>query len=194
MKHLLALPYYKEVWKDIKDYEGLYQVSNLGRVRSLEHYAKHSRGGNMLIKGKILIYTKRKEYLGVILCKNGKTKAYSVHRLVAEAFIRNPHNYPTVDHINRVKTDNREENLRWAPYKLQAENRKERVQKNRKDESKPVEQYTLSMEFVAEYPSIKEAERQTGISYSQISKCCQNKPKYNTAGGYKWEYKKATSD
>lgn len=181
-----------EWWKYINGYEGLYMVSTLGRVKSVERKVKKWDGFRTIPETILKPKVQNNGYLTVMLYKNRKGKTFAIHRLVAEAFKPNPHNYPTVDHINRIRTDNREENLRWAPWELQVENRKERVQKNRKDESKPVEQYTLSMEFVAEYPSIKEAERQTGIHNSIISKCCRGERK--SAGGYKWKYKKATSD
>lgn len=100
----------EEVWKPIKDYEGLYEISNLGRVKSLNY------GGTG--KGKVLKNIERSNgYLGVRLTKNGKTKAFKVHRLVAEAFIPNPEDKPCVDHINTIKNDNRVENLRWATHK-----------------------------------------------------------------------------
>lgn len=181
----------KEIWRDIKDYEGLYQVSNLGRVRSVDRYRKQKGNSVAFIKGKILKqeFKKNSEYLRVVLVKNSVYKHFSVHRLVAEAFIPNPHNYPTVDHINRIKTDNRAENLRWAPYELQAKNRIIPSQKNRKDQSKPVLQYTLDMVFVKEYPSIGEASRQTGINKANISACCKGKYGCKSAGGYIWRYK-----
>lgn len=183
MKYMLALPY--EIWRDIKGYEGLYQVSNYGRVKSLDHYIK-SKGGKRLVKGKILKPDLDKGYLRVTLSKDGVIKHIMVHRLVAEAFIPNPHNYPTVDHINRIKTDNRKENLRWAPWELQAENKdKEKIIKSL---SKPVEQYTLDGVFVAVYPSMQEAFRQTGIPESSISSCCRGLYGFKTAGGYIWKY------
>lgn len=104
----------EEIWKDIKDYEGLYQVSNLGNVKSLP------RQGT---KGGLLKLTERqdkkhkKNYLRAALTKNGKTKWYTVSRLVAEAFIPNPDNLPEVDHINNNEVDNRVENLQWISKK-----------------------------------------------------------------------------
>ena len=97
----------EEVWKPIKDYEGLYEVSNLGRVKSLNY-----RGTG---KGKILKNIEdSKGYLTVCLTKNGRHKMLKVHRLVAETFIPNPEGKPCIDHINTIKNDNRIENLRWA--------------------------------------------------------------------------------
>ena len=99
----------KEIWKDIRGYEGLYRVSNLGRVISLERIDSRGR-----IWPERLIYIGNdysKGYLVVKLCKDGKQKAYKVHRLVADAFIPNPENLPQVNHINEDKTDNRAENL-----------------------------------------------------------------------------------
>ena len=176
-----------EIWKDIKDYEGLYQVSNFGRVRSLDHYsATKCKGVICLIKGKFLTPTlQRTGYLSVCLSKNGTVKRCLVHRLVAEAFIPNPHNHPTVDHINRIRTDNCVENLRWASWELQAENNT-----SYDVSSKPVLQYTLDMVFVKEYPSIGEASRQTGIDKANISACCRGKIK--SAGHYKWYRKVLT--
>lgn len=113
-----------------------------------------------------------------------------IHRLVAEAFKPNIHNYPTVDHINRDRTDNRLENLRWAPWELQAKNSDRSNRESQiKATSKPVQQYTLDGQFVAEYPSILEAQRQTGVCNVAIIQCCKNQKYRHTAGGYIWKYK-----
>lgn len=180
-----------EIWRDIKDYEGLYQVSNLGRVKSLDHYVKHPKGSLRLIKERILKLCLHKTgYLRVCLSKNNIKTYYSVHRLVAEAFKPNTHNYPTVDHINRIRTDNRVENLRWAPWELQQQNADNKDRESvKKSLSKPVEQYTLDMVFVAVYPSAAEAERQTGINQSNIRQCCKGNKNHSHAGGYIWKTK-----
>lgn len=99
----------EEVWKDIEGYEGLYQVSNLGRVKSL--------GNNKTRKEKVLRCRVKGGYLFIDLHKNGELKTFKVSRLVAQAFISNPENKPIVDHINTIRTDDRIFNLRWCTQK-----------------------------------------------------------------------------
>lgn len=93
----------EEIWKDVKGYEGYYEISNLGRVRSTSY-----KGVRILKPAKM-----RNGYLNVILCVNQRRLHKNIHRLVAEAFIPNPNNYDTVNHKNEDKTDNRVENLEW---------------------------------------------------------------------------------
>lgn len=94
----------KEIWKDIKDYEGKYKVSNLGNVKSVK-------------KNKNCYLSNSKCYKRVLLSKNGDKKGYAVHRLVAQAFIPNPNNYPCVNHIDCDGSNNKVDNLEWVSYK-----------------------------------------------------------------------------
>ena len=108
----------KEEWKDIPGYEGLYQVSNLGRIKSLARKVKTKNGHYQGYNEKILkMGTNNSKYYMVVLCKNGKTNAKLVHRIVAEAFIPNPDNKPCVDHIDTNIYNNNVNNLRWCSQK-----------------------------------------------------------------------------
>ena len=118
----------EEEFRDVKGYEGLYQVSNIGRVKSLGN-------GNStcpyFLKERILSTTKRRNYLAVTLSKQGKRKMYSLHRLVAETFIPNPNNYPCVNHLDENKQNNSVDNLEWCTYKYNCNygTRNERISK-----------------------------------------------------------------
>ena len=108
-----------EIWKDISDYEGKYQVSSLGRVRSLLNCH-----GNKLSEPKILKDAKNnRNYHFVQLCKDGKAKGFLIHRLVGMAFIENPDNKLTIDHLDKDKSNNQVSNLRWATNNEQLYNK-----------------------------------------------------------------------
>lgn len=171
-----------EYWTDIKDFEGLYQVSNLGRVKSL--------GNDKTRKEKILKpKINSNGYCAVDLCNRGIYIKYNVlvHRLVAQAFIPNPDNLPVINHKDECKTNNHISNLEWCTQKYNAHY--SRIWEKTGRFSKPVLQFTKSGDFVAEYESASEAQRQTGIKQQNISSCCLKKPYFHSAGGYIWKYK-----
>jgi hypothetical protein len=160
-----------ERWKPISGYENFYEVSDLGRIKSLR-------------KNKILSGGKdRYGYLQVILCKNGKRECKKIHQLVASAFVENPNNYNCVNHKDETKENNCAYNLEWCTVKYNI-NYGTRNQRMAKTNSKPIAQIKDNR-IISVYNSSIEAQKQTGINFSKIRMCCRNERK--RAGGYEWK-------
>lgn len=172
----------KEIWKDIDDYEGFYQVSNCGRVRSLTRTFTRSDGKVKTFKEKVLKQgTNPNGYKYVNL--SIKSKAYSarVHRLVAEAFINNPENLPCINHKDENKANNSVENLEWCTFQYNLTYNGKQMKRAFK-----VLQFSKNGEFVKSYKSITEAETEVLGSRSNVGACCSGKIK--SCGGYVWKY------
>ena len=174
----------EEIWKDIEGYEGLYQVSNLGNVKSLNY--------NRTGKERILKPGKTKRgYLYVALCKEGKPKMYQVHRLVLSTFnpVENMENLE-VNHINENKGKNYLSNLEWTTHKDNVNHgtRNDRISEKN---SIPIAQLSLDGKLIKAWKSSYDANREGGFNQSHIIQCCKNKfhrEGNNIYKGYKWQY------
>ena len=191
-----------EIWKPVVGYEGLYECSNMGNVRSLNYRRTNT------IKNLSLSLSKY-GYFQVKLWKNCKGKVLAVHRLVAEAFVPNPNNKPEIDHINTIKTDNTvwfnedgsinydKTNLRWVTKKENMNNpltikdlSKIRIgNENAKSIYRAVLQYTKDGKLIKEWASINSAARELKINKSGIWSCCNGRNRCKSYGGYVWRYK-----
>lgn len=183
----MKMNYIYEEWRPVKGYEGLYEVSNFGRVKSLERDVKCKGNSKRTIKETILNPENGvKGYLRVYLYKDGKYIRKQVHRLVAEAFIPNPLNLPCINHKGETPSKNFVWQLEWCT--IQYNNTYgNRIDKQKVKLFKPVLQFDLNGNFIKEYTSIKEVEIENGLNHSLISRCCLGKVK--TAYKYIWKYK-----
>lgn len=178
----------KEIWKDIKGYENLYQVSNLGRVRSLDRKVK-CFSTSKIIKGKIIKQEISKcGYYRVQLSNKSIVRHYAVHRLVLMAFkpIEDAENL-VVNHLDYNTKNNRLDNLEWCTIKENLEWSRDNINDAvRKSCGKKIYQYDLNDNFIRVYDSCNLAQKETNICNINIRKCCNKKRK--TAGGYKWSF------
>lgn len=191
-----------EVWKPVVGYEGLYEVSNYGNIRSLDKRVGWWQNKTRVINGRIISQYKLDRYPKVRLTKDKTGKMKYVHRLVAEAFIPNPDKLPEVNHIDENKMNNHVDNLEWCTreYNNSYGTRLERQLLNfdyegvarkisetkRRIRYDGINQLTLDGEFVKWFPTIKSAHIETGHSKWMIGACCRGNSVQT--GGYKWEY------
>lgn len=174
----------RELWKPVVGYEGLYEVSNLGRVKSLPR--KGTKGGLLTPS-----YSNSKHYAHIPLTKNGELRTTSLHRVVASAFVPNPENKSQVNHINGDKTNNRADNLEWVTNKENVDHAMETgLWKCRPEEAIEARMagvfQKMNGEVIAMYPCVKYAQYITGVCNQNIFKVCQGKRR--SAGGFEWEF------
>lgn len=176
----------KTKWRSVVGYEGLYEVSNDGRVRTVEHITN----GHAIMSTELSIKIyKSQRYARVRLYRDGKSKDYMVHRIVAEAFIPNPDNKPQVNHIDGNRSNNRVENLEWCTA---SENQRHAYRTGLKDiedtithTRKKVRQIDADGNVIKIWHSMSDAARELGLQVSNISNCCNGK--IRSTGGYRWE-------
>lgn len=174
-----------EIWKPVVGYEGLYEVSNLGRVKALERVVKFGLVSRYtrpehLIKG----FLRQDGYIAIGLSRDGGTIHFPAHRLVAMAFIPNPNNYPIINHKNEIRNDNRVENLEWCTQSYNLAYNGNRAKKGRA-RMRPIIQMDLEGNEIARFNGGIEAERILGFSRKGISRAICGTAK--TAYGYKWK-------
>ena len=169
-----------EVWKDIPGYEGKYQVSNLGNVKSLNYNRQR-------IEKVLKPYMSKKGYALVRLWHKSQGEGFLVHRIVAELFVSNPYDKAEVNHINGIKTDNRAENLEWC---TRSENESHAWRTGLgKHYTREIVQYDLQGNLMKEWGSVRSASCALNISNQNMNACLHGRRK--TAGGYIWRYKEA---
>lgn len=176
-----------ENWKPVVGYEGLYEVSDTGKVRSLNW---RKRG----ITKELFLKPHNRGYLMVELANHGKKKAFTVHRLVANAFIENPNGYATINHKDENKKNNNVDNLEWCSLeqniKMYLENHPDRKKgsggRRKRKRCCPIVQKTLDGDIVKKWDCARDIFIETGMSDWSISQCCRGKQR--TAYGFKWQY------
>ena len=172
----------EEIWKDVKGYEGLYQVSNLGRVKSFRHWQRDSKSNERILHPSIT----NNGYGNVTLYRSSSDRRkFLVHRLVAEAFVDNPNNYEAINHIAEDKLNNRSDNLEWCTLSYNnaygtAKIRASITKGNR------IQQLTINGDLIATYESLYIVSMITGIPKHAIVDCCAGHCK--TSYGYIWRY------
>lgn len=181
-----------EIWKDVPDYERWYQVSNLGRVKSLERHITDSNRQNRTVCYKERIikqFVSRTGYYTLHLTKNSKIRIFTAHKLVALAYIPNPNKYPCINHKDETRTNNNVDNLEWCTYKYNTNYGTciQRVTaKNllREDLAKPVYQYDIDGNFICKHHSARSIARNLGFSIRSIREVLYGK--HTSSHGYIW--------
>jgi len=206
-----------EIWRPIKGYEGLYEVSNFGRVRSLDRIVENKNKGSWrcrLTRGRVLCpgdNGSKIGYLFVNLSKNGKTREFYIHRLVAEAFVDNPNNHTIINHKDENGKNNRADNLEWCTQKYNCNygshldkvrsfllsdknpNRgKPRPESFKEKVRKPVLQFDRQGNLIKEWDSARTAGNTLGIYPQSITSVCRRRfPSYKN---FIWRYKNDCRD
>lgn len=173
----------QEIWKDIEGYEGLYKISNLGKIMSFLDNPRNKQKGQHLLNPSIL----NNGYEHVTLYRSPTDrKKFLVHVLVAKTFLPNPNNYPCVNHKDEVKTNNCADNLEWCTYGYNNSYGTARI-RIREATSKRVSQYTMNGEWLATYFNAETAAKLIkGITAASIRNCCNGRTNYSK--GYIWKY------
>lgn len=175
-----------EEWRDVAGYEGYYQVSNKGNVRSVDREIE-CNGGIRLQKGKQLKpFVNKQGYRQVILNKKGM-KLFRINRLVAQAFVPNPEGLPIVNHKDEDKGNDNAENLEWCTYLYNLTYNELHHRRNNKNRSNSIAVVKIKDGLVIDtYPSTREAARSVNGNSGNISQCCRGLK--NSAYGFQWEY------
>lgn len=180
-----------EIWKPIEGYEDRYEVSNLGRVRSLDMVLPCVVNGvetTRVRHGKIIKpFVGRTGYHYAMLRDGKRSKNCRVHRLVAAAFVPNPLHLSEVNHKDEDKSNNRADNLEWCTSKYN-HNYGTTIKRAADKIRRPVYQMSMRGVIIQEFASVTDAANATGIARSQISRCCLGRKSFNSAGGFKWKY------